>query len=141
MVSTGIQTAQAKQRKFHATTQIMCTSTPADHPFLSSYSVNSITQTSANQLARTDIRVNALCPGLIETGMTSMVMEYAKNKGTAAKVGQLNPLGRYGVAEGTSFVVIVEWDGRMLMFTAEIAAVALFLASGELSHLSVLNLV
>ncbi|KAF8502286.1 sex determination protein tasselseed-2 [Russula emetica] len=74
-------------------------------------SVNSIAQTAAWQLQRTDIRVNALCPGLIETGMTSPVFDRARQRGTANKVGQLNPMGRYGVAE-------------------EIANAALFLASG-----------
>lgn len=65
-------------------------------------SVNSIAQTAAWQLQRTDIRVNALCPGLIETSMTAPVFDRARQRGTADKVGQLNPLGRYGVAEGTS---------------------------------------
>ena len=49
-------------------------------------------QTCANQLAGTDIRVNAVCPGLIETGMTVMTFDYARSRGTAAKIGQLNPL-------------------------------------------------
>lgn len=64
--------------------------------------VNSIAQTSANQLQRTDIRVNSICPGLIETGMTVGTFDYARQRGTASKIGQLNPLGRYGVAEGGS---------------------------------------
>ena len=67
-----------------------------------SHSVNSIAQTSAWQLQRTDIRVNALCPGLIETGMTSSVFNHARKRGTTDRVGQLNPMGRYGVAEGVS---------------------------------------
>ena len=57
-------------------------------------------KTSAYQLQKTDIRVNTLCPGLIETGMTDLAFEYARQRGTVGKVGQLNPLGRYGVAEG-----------------------------------------
>ena len=57
-------------------------------------------QTAAYQLARTNIRVNSICPGLIETGMTSNVFQMARQRGTASKIGQLNPLGRYGVAEG-----------------------------------------
>ena len=58
-------------------------------------------KTSAYQLQRTDIRVNAVCPGLIETGMTNDTFEYARRRGTVGKIGQLNPLGRFGVAEGT----------------------------------------
>jgi NAD(P)-dependent dehydrogenase (short-subunit alcohol dehydrogenase family) len=64
------------------------------------FRVNSIAQTSVNQLPRTDIRVNSICPGLIETGMTSGTFDYARKRGTVDKIGQLNPLGRYGVAEG-----------------------------------------
>lgn len=57
-------------------------------------------QTAAYQLQRTDIRINSICPGLIETGMTDATFEYARKRGTAGKIGQLNPLGRYGIPEG-----------------------------------------
>jgi len=57
--------------------------------------------TSAQQLQRTDIRVNSICPGLVETGMTTATFDYARQRGTASKIGQLNPLGRFAVAEGT----------------------------------------
>ncbi|KAI9509716.1 sex determination protein tasselseed-2 [Russula earlei] len=79
--------------------------------------VNSIAQTAAWHLQRTDVRVNALCPGLIETGMTVSVFDQARKRGTADKIGQLNPLGRYGVAE-------------------EVANVALFLASDDSSYVN-----
>jgi len=65
-------------------------------------SVNSMAKTSAYQLQKTDIRVNSICPGLIETGMTGMTFDHARQRGTIGKVGQLNPMGRYGVAEGTA---------------------------------------
>jgi NAD(P)-dependent dehydrogenase (short-subunit alcohol dehydrogenase family) len=58
-------------------------------------------KTSAYELQKTDIRVNTICPGLIETGMTDPVFDYARQRGTVGKIGQLNPLGRFGVAEGT----------------------------------------
>lgn len=63
-------------------------------------SVNSIAKTSVLQLQKTDIRVNTICPGLIETGMTEATFEYARNRGSEGKIGQLNPLGRFGIAEG-----------------------------------------
>jgi NAD(P)-dependent dehydrogenase (short-subunit alcohol dehydrogenase family) len=59
-------------------------------------------KTSAYQLQRSDIRVNSICPGLIETGMTNFTFEYARQRGTAGKIGQLNPLGRFAVSEGKS---------------------------------------
>lgn len=69
-------------------------------------------QTSAFQLSGTNIRCNAVCPGLIETGMTAAVYDGARKRGTEAKIGQINPLKRGGNAD-------------------EIARVALFLASDE----------
>lgn len=72
--------------------------------------VVSIAQTCAYQLAGTGIRVNAICPGLIETGMTQQVFDAARARGTERKIGQLNPLQRGAVAD-------------------EVARVALFLGS------------
>lgn len=79
--------------------------------------VVSLAQTAAFQLAGTNIRVNALCPGLIETGMTAVVFEAARARGTEKKIGQLNPLKRGGVAD-------------------EIARVALFLGSDDSSYVN-----
>ncbi len=79
--------------------------------------VISLVQTSANQFAGTGIRINAICPGLIETGMTQPIFDRARAHGSEAKIGQLNPLRRYGVA-------------------SEIAQAALFLASDDASYVN-----
>ena len=79
--------------------------------------VISLVQTSANQFGGTGIRINAICPGLIETGMTQPIFERARAHGSEAKIGQLNPLRRYGVA-------------------TEIAQAALFLASDDASYVN-----
>ena len=79
--------------------------------------VISLVQTSANFLSGTGVRVNAICPGLIETGMTRPIFERARDRGTEGKIGQLNPLKRHGVPE-------------------EIARVALFLAGDESSYVN-----
>jgi NAD(P)-dependent dehydrogenase (short-subunit alcohol dehydrogenase family) len=70
-------------------------------------SVNSIAQTTAWQLQRTNVRVNALCPGIIETAMTAPVFDRARQRGTVYKIGQINPLGRYGVPEGDSVLYLL----------------------------------
>src|SRR5436189_1812327 len=57
--------------------------------------VISLVQTAANSLYGTGVRVNAICPGLIETGMTEPIFERARERGTHEKIGQLNPLTRY----------------------------------------------
>ena len=67
---------------------------------------------AATHLAGSNVRVNAICPGLIETGMTQLVYDHARAKGQADRLGHLNPLKRGGEA-------------------GEIAAAALFLASDE----------
>jgi NAD(P)-dependent dehydrogenase (short-subunit alcohol dehydrogenase family) len=79
--------------------------------------VISLVQTAANSLYGTGVRVNAICPGLIETGMTKTIFERARERGSHEKIGQLNPLTRYGNPE-------------------EIAAVAAFLASDEASYVN-----
>ena len=79
--------------------------------------VISLAQTAATALLGTGVRVNAICPGLIETGMTQSIFERARERGTQDKIGQLNPLQRAGRPE-------------------EIAAMALFLASDDSSYVN-----
>ena len=79
--------------------------------------VVSLVQTAASALLGTGVRVNAICPGLIETGMTRPIFDLARARGTEARIGQLNPLQRHGRPH-------------------EIAAAALFLASDEASYVN-----
>jgi NAD(P)-dependent dehydrogenase (short-subunit alcohol dehydrogenase family) len=79
--------------------------------------VVSLAQTTANALLGTGVRVNAICPGLIETGMTRPIFEQARERGKEAKIGQLNALQRAGAPE-------------------EIAGMALFLASDDSSYVN-----
>jgi NAD(P)-dependent dehydrogenase (short-subunit alcohol dehydrogenase family) len=58
--------------------------------------VISLMQTSAYQLMGTGIRCNAICPGLIETGMTRETYDAARKRGSEKKISQLNPLRRGG---------------------------------------------
>ena len=79
--------------------------------------VISLVKTAAQQLSGSNVRVNAICPGLIETGMTQFVYERARAKGQEGKLGHLNPLRRGGEPH-------------------EIANAALFLASDESSYVN-----
>ncbi len=79
--------------------------------------VINLAQTSAQQLSDTGVRVNALCPGLTETGMTKPTFDYARDKGVEEKIGRLNPL-------------------RRAAQPSELAQVALFLASDQSSYVN-----
>ena len=79
--------------------------------------VINLVQTSANVLYGSGVRVNAICPGLIETGMTAPIYKSARERGTDDKIGQLNPLKRGGQPD-------------------EIAHAALFLASDDSSYVN-----
>jgi NAD(P)-dependent dehydrogenase (short-subunit alcohol dehydrogenase family) len=72
---------------------------------------------AATQLCGANIRVNAICPGLIQTGMTQPFYDMAKASGREDKIGHLNPLKRGGEP-------------------VEIANAALFLASDESSYVN-----
>jgi len=75
------------------------------------------TQTAACDLGGFNVRVNAVCPGLIETGMTKPVFDLAREKGKFNKLGSRCELRRYGRAE-------------------EVAYAILFLASDEASYIT-----
>lgn len=77
--------------------------------------VISLMQTTCYQLAGTGIRCNAICPGLIETGMTSPLYEGAREKGTEGKIGQLNPLRRGGLADEVARVALFWVVRKVLM--------------------------
>ncbi len=72
---------------------------------------------AATQLAGSNVRVNAICPGLIETGMTRPFYDWARASGKEDRLGHLNPLKRGGEPD-------------------EIASAALFLASDESSYVN-----
>ena len=79
--------------------------------------VINLVKVSAQQLCDTGVRVNAICPGLTETGMTRPTFDYAKDKNVSHKLGRLNPLRRAAQPD-------------------ELAQVALFLASDQSSYVN-----
>ncbi|KAF1841063.1 NAD(P)-binding protein [Cucurbitaria berberidis CBS 394.84] len=89
---------------------------PTDYS-ASKAAVISLMQTCAYQLVGTGVRCNAVCPGLIETGMTKITYDAARARGSEKKIGQLNPLKRGGQPD-------------------EIARAVLFLASDEASYVN-----
>jgi NAD(P)-dependent dehydrogenase (short-subunit alcohol dehydrogenase family) len=79
--------------------------------------VINLVQSAAQQLTGSGVRVNAVCPGLIETGMTQPIYEMARARGQEERLGELNPARRGGEPE-------------------DIARAALFLASEDSSYVN-----
>ena len=79
--------------------------------------VINLATTAAQQFSGTNVRVNAICPGLTETGMTKGTFDYARSAGKIDRVGRLNPLRRGAQPE-------------------ELAQVAVFLASDDASYVN-----
>ena len=79
--------------------------------------VINLAMVSAQQLAGSNVRVNAICPGLTETGMTKPTFDYAREAGKTDRIGRLNPLRRGAQPE-------------------ELAEVAAFLASDAASYVN-----
>jgi len=75
------------------------------------------TQTAACDLGQFNVRVNAVCPGLVETGMTKPIFDMAKESGKVHKLGSRCELRRYGMP-------------------AELAQAILFLASDDASYIT-----
>ena len=79
--------------------------------------VINLVQNAAQQFSGSGVRINAICPGLIETGMTKVIYELARSSGQADRIGDLNPLKRGGEP-------------------IEIAQAALYLASDAASYVN-----
>ncbi|HLY56602.1 MAG TPA: glucose 1-dehydrogenase [Stellaceae bacterium] len=82
------------------------------------HGVLGLTKTAAIENAAKGVRVNAICPGAIETGMMQEVLALARtDSATLAVLNQSQPIGRWGQPE-------------------EIANVALFLCSDGASFIA-----
>jgi NAD(P)-dependent dehydrogenase (short-subunit alcohol dehydrogenase family) len=79
--------------------------------------VVSLVQTAANEFTGKNVRVNAICPGLIETGMTRPIFDWARATGVQERLGQFTAAQRAGTP-------------------LDVARVALFLASEDSAYMT-----
>jgi len=75
------------------------------------------TKTSACEVGGSNVRINAICPGLIETAMTQLFFDYARSTGKEDRLGKYCELKRAATPE-------------------EVAWAILFLASDEASYIT-----
>jgi NAD(P)-dependent dehydrogenase (short-subunit alcohol dehydrogenase family) len=75
------------------------------------------TQTSSCEVGDCNVRINSVCPGLIETGMTQPFFDYARSAGKEGQVGKYSELRRAASPD-------------------EVAWAILFLASDESSYIT-----
>jgi NAD(P)-dependent dehydrogenase (short-subunit alcohol dehydrogenase family) len=75
------------------------------------------TRTSACEVGDSNVRINAICPGLIETGMTQPIFDYVRSAGKGNQLGKYCELRRPAAPE-------------------EVAWAILFLASDEASYIT-----
>ncbi|MDI6743623.1 MAG: SDR family oxidoreductase [Smithella sp.] len=75
------------------------------------------TKTSACEVGSYNVRINAICPGLIETGMTQPFFEWARS------AGKENQLGKY-------------CELKRAAHPEEVAGAIVFLASDEASYIT-----
>lgn len=96
------------------------TAVPGLTPYGASKSgVMALTRGAAVEYARQNIRVNAICPGMIATDLTqNLAADHAED---AARVLAVTPMGRLGQAD-------------------EVASIALFLASSDSSYMTGVSL-
>ncbi len=64
------------------------------------------TRTSACEVGAFNVRINAICPGLIETGMTQPFFEWARSVGKEDQVGKYCELKHAGVAEEVAWAIL-----------------------------------
>jgi meso-butanediol dehydrogenase/(S,S)-butanediol dehydrogenase/diacetyl reductase len=64
------------------------------------------TQTSACEVGDSNVRINAICPGLIETAMTKPVFDHARSIGKEAQLGKYNELRRPAKPEEVAWAIV-----------------------------------
>jgi len=64
------------------------------------------TQTSACEVGAFNVRINAICPGLIETAMTQPFFDYARSTGKESQIGKYSELKRAAVPEEVAWAIL-----------------------------------
>ena len=87
----------------------------------SKHGVAGLTKTAAIEYARSGVRVNSVCPGVILTGMMQAVEQSSPENYEKAK--RLMPIGRYGLPEEIAEAVLFLCSDASSLMTGQMMAV------------------
>lgn len=88
----------------------------------SKHGIIGLTKTAALEYAQLGIRVNAVCPGVIDTEMVDRFTEHHRPEADAAMIA-MEPVGRYGRPEEIADVVVWLFSDRASFVTGQAIAV------------------
>ena len=86
----------------------------------SKHGIIGITKTAALEYAKNGIRINAVCPGLTESGMTSGLSQYTE---LAEKLIQKIPMGHMGLSENIADAAIWLCTDKSSFMTGQVIVV------------------
>lgn len=89
----------------------------------SKHAVIGMTRAAALEYAHRGIRVNAICPGTIDTPMMTMLEELSGDKDRRARIEESIPIGRYGAPEEIAQAVLFLASDNSLGITGATLAV------------------
>jgi NAD(P)-dependent dehydrogenase (short-subunit alcohol dehydrogenase family) len=81
------------------------------------------TRTSACEVGSYNIRINAICPGLIETGMTQPFFEWARSVGKETQLGKYCELKRAAAPEEVAWAILFLGSDEASYITGQAIAV------------------
>lgn len=91
--------------------------------------INNLTMNAACVYAGRNVRVNAILPGLTETGLTQSMFDWARREGKEDRIGKLTPMQRPGFVDDMAGVVAflasddaAYMDGQLLPVDGGISA-------------------
>jgi NAD(P)-dependent dehydrogenase (short-subunit alcohol dehydrogenase family) len=81
------------------------------------------TKTSACEVGAYNVRINAICPGLIETGMTQPFFDWARSTGKESQVGKYCELKRAAQPEEVAWAIVFLASDEASYITGQAIAV------------------
>lgn len=83
----------------------------------------SFTRTSACEVGAHNVRINAICPGLIETGMTQPFFDWARSAGKESQLGKYCELRRAARPEEVAWAIVFLASDEAVYITGQVIPV------------------